>query len=431
MVVSAYSGGIVMRISNLEAKAILLPFKLSFGHALASRNNSVNVVVKATVMDDNGNLYTGYGESVPRDYVTGETVNGALRAIESEYFPSLEGLEFVAALDALKLLRERFSAFGLENNAHGASWCAVELAIIDAVCRASGLSFAALLSIYDVTRTGNFATPSSAPSPGLSSDIVYGGVIPFGGVAASIVILSYYRYLGLKTVKMKVGRDWHKDRQVLRLARMIMGQDAILRVDANCAWTVDETLYFAEKMKEFRITSIEQPVDPENIAGMQKLTRELNETVVADESLCTISQARNLIENRACDAFNIRLSKVGGPLIAMEIADLARANEVGVMLGAQVGESAILSAAGRGYAAVKGPFDNCEGSFNRYLLRQDLSADDVTLGKGGRAPVFDKPGIGVEIDEWRVKRFTVASESELTAGSGSSRKSGELTRSMV
>ncbi|HMO21286.1 MAG TPA: enolase C-terminal domain-like protein, partial [Candidatus Melainabacteria bacterium] len=71
--------------------------------------------------------------------------------------------------------------------------------------------------------------------------------------------------------------------------------------------------------------------------GMQKLTRELSETVVADESLCTISQARNLIENRACDAFNIRLSKVGGPLIAMEIADLARANGVGVMLGAQVG----------------------------------------------------------------------------------------------
>ena len=75
-----------MRISNLEAKAILLPFKLSFGHALASRNNSVNVVVKATVMDDNGNLYTGYGESVPRDYVTGETVNGALRTTTLSLF---------------------------------------------------------------------------------------------------------------------------------------------------------------------------------------------------------------------------------------------------------------------------------------------------------------------------------------------------------
>ena len=428
MVVSAYTGGIVMRISNLEAEAILLPFKLSFGHALASRNNSVNVVVKATVVDDNGNCFSGYGESVPRDYVTGETVNGALKTIEGDYFPSLEGLEFVAALDALKLLRERFSSFGLEDNAHGASWCAVELAIIDAVCRASGLSFSALLSIYDVTRSGSGVAPSAAP--GAVDDIVYGGVIPFGGVAESVLILSYYRYLGLTTVKMKVGRDWHKDRQVLRLARTIMGPDAILRVDANCAWTVDETLYFAEKMKEFRITSIERPVNPGNISGMQKLTRELSETVVADQSLCTISQARNLIENRACDAFNIRLSKVGGPLIAMEIADLARANGVGVMLGAQVGESAILSAAGRGYAAVKGPFDNCEGSFNRYLLRQDLSADDVTLGKEGRAPVFDRPGIGVEIDEWRVKRFTVASESEVSS-SDSNQKSGELTRSMV
>lgn len=409
-----------MRISILEAKAITLPFKLSFGHALASRNNSVNIIVKANVVDQYGNIHTGYGESVPRDYVTGETVVGALKTIEEEYIPSLKDCEFVAPLDALKTLRQKFYEFGLESKPHGASWCALELAVIDAVGRASGLSFPSLLSIYEATRKNG--TPIFQPDSEFGHDhrdIVYGGVIPFGGVAASLFILGYYRYLGLNTVKMKVGRDWHKDMQVLKLARKILGPDAILRVDANCAWTVDETLYFADKMKEFRISSIEQPVDPENIAGMQRLTSELTETVVADESLCTLDQARMLIENRACDAFNIRLSKVGGPLIACEIADLARANGLGVLLGAQVGESAILSAAGRGWAAVKGPFDNCEGSFNKYLLRQDLSSEDVTLGKGGRAPVFDSPGIGIEIEDWRLRRFTSRGfsekdESELT-----------------
>lgn len=402
-----------MHISDLEAQAILLPFKLSFGHALASRNNSINIVVKASVVDQFGQTFVGYGESVPRDYVTGETVDGALKTIETDYIPALlADNQFPAPLDALKSLRAKFKEFGLEGNPFGASWCAVELAVIDAVSRASGLSFPALLSIYDVTRKGVLASKlDSQDKPQMAENIVYGGVIPFGGVAVSAVILSYYRYLGLKTVKMKVGRDWHKDRQILKLARTILGEDAVLRVDANCAWTVDETLYFADKMKEFKISSIEQPVDPENISGMQKLTKELSETVVADESLCTIRQAENLIEKRACDAFNIRLSKVGGPLIACEIADLARANGLGVMLGAQVGESAILSAAGRGWAAVKGPFDNCEGSFNRYLLRQDLSQQDVTLGKGGKAPVFDKPGLGVDIDSWRLKRFLVKGES--------------------
>lgn len=405
-----------MRISILEAKAITLPFKLSFGHALASRNNSVNVIVKANIVDSNGNIHTGYGESVPRDYVTGETVVSALKTIEEQYIPSLKEAEFVAPLDALKTLRQNFYEFGLESKPHGASWCALELAVIDAVGRASGLSFPALLSIYEATRKNStpvfHSSGANENSSCSNNDIIYGGVIPFGGVAASLFILTYYRYLGLKTVKLKVGRDWHKDRQVLKLARKILGPEAILRVDANCAWTVDETLYFAEKMKEFRISSIEQPLDPENIAGMQKLTRELSETVVADESLCTLEQARHLIESRACDAFNIRLSKVGGPLIACEIADLARANGLGVLLGAQVGESAILSAAGRGWASVKGPFDNCEGSFNRYLLRQDLSSEDVTLGKGGRAPVFDRPGIGIEIEDWRLRRFAGRGVSE-------------------
>ena len=53
-----------MRISNLEAWAIELPFKLSFAHALASRNNSLNVIVKATIVSDDGVVFTGFG-SVP------------------------------------------------------------------------------------------------------------------------------------------------------------------------------------------------------------------------------------------------------------------------------------------------------------------------------------------------------------------------------
>lgn len=402
-----------MRISNLEAMAIVLPFKLSFGHALASRNNSVNVVVKVTVVDDNGKLHVGYGESVPRDYVTGETVDGAIRAIEQDYFPRLKNFEFNAPLEALNYLWKNFVELGLEEEPCGASWCAVELAVIDAVCRASGFSLPAILSIYEVTKKSSVQNQESKSDT--TTQITYGGVIPFGGAIICAFILLYYRILGLKTVKIKVGRSLDEDLLKLKLARFILGKDAIIRVDANCAWTVEETLYFAEKMREFRVISIEQPVDPENIVGMQRLTEELPETIIADESLCTIAQAKKLIETRACDAFNIRLSKVGGALAASEIADLARANGLGVMLGAQVGESCILSAAGRGWAAVKGPFDNCEGSFNRYLLKQDLSDVDVTLGQNGLAPVFDTPGLGVEIDEWRVRRFSKDKEtSEFT-----------------
>lgn len=406
-----------MRISNIEVAAITLPFRLSFGHSLASRNNSQNVLVKAEVVDEAGNTYVGYGESVPRDYVTGETVDGALRAIREDYIPRLKGQEFETPLAVLVFLSSTFEELGLKRLPRGASWCAVEMAIMDAVARANYLSFASLLSIWDITRTRSDAGTTAS----IQRSIQYGGVIPFGGTLTWAGILLFFKYFGFPTVKMKVGRDWEKDEFKLKMARSILGDEVVLRVDANCAWTVDETIYFAEKMRRFKVSSIEQPVEPENIEGMKRLTAELPETLVADESLCTVEQARLLIDERACDAFNVRLSKVGGALVACEIADMASASGVGVMLGAQVGESALLSSAGRSWAAVKGPFDNCEGSFNRFLLRHDLTRQDVTFRRGGSAPLLSGYGLGVDVDARLLDRCITSREprqrSTLVGGS--------------
>ncbi len=71
--------GIVMKIISIKAFAIKLPFRFSFGHSLASRNSSLNVVVKVDLEDEStGRRVVGWGESVTRDYVTGETTEGAL-----------------------------------------------------------------------------------------------------------------------------------------------------------------------------------------------------------------------------------------------------------------------------------------------------------------------------------------------------------------
>ncbi|MBX9668013.1 MAG: hypothetical protein K2X93_10360 [Candidatus Obscuribacterales bacterium] len=397
-----------MKINQIKAFAIKLPFRFSFGHSLASRNSSLNAIVRVELEDDKGRRIIGYGESVPRDYVTGETIEGALKDIREIYAPRLLNETFSSPLDALIKLKKSFEDLSLHEKPKGASWCAVELAVLDAVSRANSLSIASLLSAFDAVRLSQTGTLHNAiHAASVSAYATYGGVVPFSGKASLVALLLFFKAYGFKTVKIKVGRDWEKDLERLELARSIMGEDVILRIDANCAWTVEETLYFAERMRDYKIASIEQPVPSEDLAGMQRLTREIPECIVADESLLTVKDARTLIEVKGANAFNIRLSKVGGLASACEIVDLARANGIGCLLGAQVGESAILSAAGRAFACVKGPFDNCEGSFNRFLLKSDLSIEDTTIKRGGRAYLPDGKGFGITINESKLKRLVV------------------------
>ena len=66
------------RIQTIEILTLRLPFRFSFGHSLAERSSTVNILVRLTL----ANGIVGYGEGVPRDYVTGETVDGALEALD-------------------------------------------------------------------------------------------------------------------------------------------------------------------------------------------------------------------------------------------------------------------------------------------------------------------------------------------------------------
>src|SRR6185295_6319585 len=96
----------------------------------------------------------------------------------------------------------------------------------------------------------------------------------------------------------------------------------------------------------------EQPVAAGNFAGMRQVREEGGIPVMADESLVTLEQARRLIEIEAADYFKIQV-------------------------GAQVGETGILSAAGRAVAANLPALAFAEGSFGTWLLAEDLTFENV------------------------------------------------------
>ena len=71
-------------IDRVDIFTAELPFRMSFGHALAARRSSTNVYVRVLLSDGS----VGFGEGVPRDYVTGETVEGAVAALIERYAPA-------------------------------------------------------------------------------------------------------------------------------------------------------------------------------------------------------------------------------------------------------------------------------------------------------------------------------------------------------
>jgi L-Ala-D/L-Glu epimerase len=177
-------------------------------------------------------------------------------------------------------------------------------------------------------------------------------------------------------------------------------------VDANEAWSPAETVERIRQLEPWWITSVEQPVRHEDVACLREVRRQVSVPIMLDESLCSMIDAERSVEGGLCDLFNLRLSKCGGFIPSLRLAQFARKHGLGYQLGCQVGETAVLSAAGRHFASSVADLRYLEGSYDRRLVREALGKTDITFGWGGWAPALTGPGLGVEMDEEAIRRVT-------------------------
>jgi len=214
-------------------------------------------------------------------------------------------------------------------------------------------------------------------------------------------------------IKVKVGIEGYDDARRLRSVRSLALPESDLRVDANEAWAPDSVVGKIAQLEPYGITSVEQPVAHEHVDFLAQIRKEVHVPIMLDESLCSMLDARRARDEGLCDLFNLRLSKCGGFLRTLRLAQFARKNHFGYQLGCQVGETALLSAAGRHFAASVGGIRYLEGSYDRHLVREPLGKDDITFGYGGWAPALAGPGLGVTVDPQALERVTIHKESLL------------------
>lgn len=406
-----------MRFSEISCRVVRLPFRFSFGHSLASRSFSDNVVVQVRLTTGDGTVL-GLGESVPRDYVTGETAEGAREAIEKKYAPLLLGRDFADVAALIDYLSSLFFHFELDKRPAGASFAALEIACLDACARSLGKPLFALPQfISEVLQSPlKDSAPPSIPSLWSQFEEVervfrYGGVVPFGKRRVLAALLRFYKFYGFNTVKLKVGADSEEDLNRIQMARQIMGEHACLRIDANCAWDLESGRRMMERFRPYSPASIEQPFKAErsDLSALSTLQAEIPETVIVDESLTTMQDAQALIQEKACRGFNIRISKVGGIMAAMRLVGLADKASLECHLGAQVGESGILASAQRHFALAYPRFANVEGAMNLFLLKRDITIESQTVPFGALTGVRsqDRGGLGVTIKRQNLEQLSI------------------------
>ena len=262
-----------MKIIGATCFALRIPFVEAFGHSASVRSRSDSVVVRLTA--DDGTM--GYGEGLPRPYVTGETVETCIEHIAHCLWPAIADSRFSApepGPDPLRRFRggRRLPDTGGDGAiAWNAARAACELALLDLLLRRRDLSLGAIL-------------------PPKRDAVTYSGVITGGSIDNAVRLASVCTEYGLEAVKIKIGGDDARDR--VAAVREVLGPSVSLRVDANCAYTPDEAVATLAALAPFDVACAEQPIPRGDPAVLARVRSRSPIPIMADESLVTVADAR-------------------------------------------------------------------------------------------------------------------------------------------
>lgn len=199
---------------------------------------------------------------------------------------------------------------------------------------------------------------------------------------------------GFSTFKLKLGVGDDVDQ--VRTVREALGPTARIRVDANAAWDAATAKRTLAALEPFDIELAEQPVATlEEAAAVSRAT---SIPIAGDESVQSRADAERALAMRACALTGIKLSKVGGPEEAIEIAEVlpgylssALDGPVGIAAAAQVAQTLRQGTAGPGAALA-------HGLATQRLFASTVAAVECEL-RDGMLHLPPGPGLGVEIDE--------------------------------
>ena len=364
-----------MRIQRLEVSSFPVPFRAVFRHASATRAQAENLIVAA--YSDSGEV--GYGEGCPRQYVTGETVESGASFIRKHAGSIIDRVTDVPSLkawaDAHREVIDRSPA----------AFCALEIAALDLLGKTGGAPIEELLGL-----------------PRLTGRFPYSAVL--GDSPYPVYWWQFRRYWnrGFRDFKVKVSGNLEGDRRKMLLFRNKTDPRLRVRFDANNLWASAEECIRHVTALPHQVYAIEEPLRAGDLAVFERVGVECGAKIILDESLLRAEQLDTLKDPKQW-IVNLRVSKMGGIMRSLDVAKQVADLGAGVIVGAQVGETSILTRAGLTVMHAARPnLVASEGAFGTHLLRRDLTSESLMFGEGGAVVVElsgigGAPGLGLEV----------------------------------
>lgn len=345
--------------THIHVQSYSVPLRSSFKHHSAERKTTATVLVS---IERNG--LKGFGEACPRSYVTGETVEGATSWIKSK----IDDLSDIQTLNDLKIWNEKMS-HQIDGNL--SAYCAVELAYLDLLSKESNQSLENFLGL-----------------PEASGSFQYSAVVSDEKDEKLEKILKSYLHMGFYDFKFKLSGQLEVDQKKFALLDQLAGTQNSkikIRIDANNIWAQKpkEALDYLIKLKR-NFSAIEEPLGAHDWEGLSDLSTQLETPIILDESLLTVEDMQKALTLPGQWIPNIRISKVGGILRALKIAKIATDAGCKLIIGAQVGETSLLTRAALAVAqAYKKHIMAQEGAFGTLLIEKDIAQPELRFGEGG------------------------------------------------
>ncbi|MCA1707803.1 MAG: o-succinylbenzoate synthase [Actinobacteria bacterium] len=349
-----------MKINGVELRRISLPLVHPFRTSFGTQTERDILLIKVVTPDSEG-----WGECVAgaEPFYSSEYTEAAQHVIKSHLLPRLFASSHIDSSAVEQILRAV--------KGHPMAKAALEMAILDAELSQRGESFAEPLG----------AVCETVPA-GVSVGIM-------DSIPQLLAAVSGYLAEGYVRIKLKIEPGW--DIEPVRAVRTEFGDDLMLQVDANTAYSVADASHLA-KLDEFDLLLIEQPLAEDDVRGHADLAKIVKTPICLDESIISARSAADAIALGACQIINIKPGRVGGYLQARAIHDVCAAHGVPVWCGGML-ETGLGRAANLALAALP-----------NFTLPGDVSASgryyarDITEAfvlEQGHIKVPQGPGLGV------------------------------------